>query len=78
MLPSGNDASIVLATEFGRWLFFLSDKQKDSNMPNFSQKGKINNYSNCQRDVDHMIQQAFKFPNKGHEDYIQAFINEMN
>jgi D-alanyl-D-alanine carboxypeptidase len=22
MLPSGNDAAIVLATEFGRWLFF--------------------------------------------------------
>ena len=33
MLPSGNDAAVVLATEFGRWLFFISDKQKESQMP---------------------------------------------
>lgn len=33
MLPSGNDAAIVLATEFGRWLYMIGDMQKDSNMP---------------------------------------------
>ena len=26
MLPSGNDAAVILATEFGRWLFFIGDK----------------------------------------------------
>ncbi len=26
MLPSGNDASIVLATAFGKWLYFSGDK----------------------------------------------------
>ena len=26
MLPSGNDAAIVLATEFGRWLYLTGDK----------------------------------------------------
>jgi hypothetical protein len=30
MLPSGNDAAVILATEFGRWLFFIGDKQKES------------------------------------------------
>ena len=55
MLPSGNDASIVLATEFGRWLFFIGDKMKDSNTPNISGKGKINIYSNCKKDVEYMI-----------------------
>ena len=28
LLPSGNDASIVLATEIGRWLYLIGDKQK--------------------------------------------------
>ena len=28
LLPSGNDAAIVLATEFGRWLFLICDKNK--------------------------------------------------
>ena len=28
LLPSGNDAAIVLATEFGRWLFCVGDKSK--------------------------------------------------
>ena len=26
MIPSGNDAAIALATEFGRWLFLIGDK----------------------------------------------------
>ena len=26
MLPSGNDSAIIFATEFGRWLFLISDK----------------------------------------------------
>lgn len=33
MIPSGNDAAVVLATEFGRWLFLVSEKYKDSFMP---------------------------------------------
>ena len=33
MIPSGNDAAVVLATEFGRWLFLIGDKQKESQMP---------------------------------------------
>jgi D-alanyl-D-alanine carboxypeptidase len=32
MIPSGNDAAVVLATEFGRWLFLIGDKQKESQL----------------------------------------------
>ena len=78
LLPSGNDAAITLATEFGRWLFMIGDKQKNPKLPILGMKGKINNFSNRQCDVDSMIYQGFKYPNKGHEDYIEAFINEMN
>jgi D-alanyl-D-alanine carboxypeptidase len=46
LLPSGNDAAIVLATEFGRWLFMIGDKQKNSKVPIIGMKGKINNFSN--------------------------------
>ena len=46
MLPSGNDCAITLATEFGRYLFFISDKSKTSKTPIISQKNKINNFSN--------------------------------
>jgi D-alanyl-D-alanine carboxypeptidase len=45
LLPSGNDAAIVLATEFGRWLFCVGDKSKQSqNAKNLSMgnKGRIN------------------------------------
>lgn len=28
--------------------------------------------------MDHMISLAFRYPNKGHEDYIETFVNEMN
>jgi D-alanyl-D-alanine carboxypeptidase len=28
LLPSGNDAAIVLATPFGKWLFFANDRGK--------------------------------------------------
>lgn len=59
MLPSGNDAAVVLATEFGRWLFMIGDKTKDSKVPILSVKGKINVFSNKQSDVDHLIHQAF-------------------
>lgn len=33
MLPSGNDAAIVLATEFGRWLYLTGDKNKKDGLP---------------------------------------------
>lgn len=33
LLPSGNDCAIALATEFGRWLFLIGDKQKESKLP---------------------------------------------
>jgi D-alanyl-D-alanine carboxypeptidase len=35
LLPSGNDASIVLATAFGKWLYFanLKDGRKGSAYP---------------------------------------------
>ena len=46
MLPSGNDAAVVLATEFGRWLFMIGDKTKDSKVPIIGMKGKINVSSN--------------------------------
>jgi len=35
MLPSGNDAAVVLATEFGRWLFLIGDKARSINKPQF-------------------------------------------
>ena len=32
LLPSGNDAAIVLATAFGKWLYFIGDRgRKNSN-----------------------------------------------
>jgi len=46
MLPSGNDAAVTIATEFGRWLFMIGDKSKESNLPVLPRKGKINNFSN--------------------------------
>jgi D-alanyl-D-alanine carboxypeptidase len=30
LLPSGNDAAIVLATAFGKWLYFANDKGRKS------------------------------------------------
>ena len=78
MLPSGNDAAVVLATEFGRWLFLIGDKSRSTNMPYLGQNGRINNFSNCREDVEDTVNQAFKFPNRGHEDYIEAFVKEMN
>ena len=79
LLPSGNDAAIVLATEFGRWLFCISDKSKQSsNTYQPGTKGRINIQSNIPGDVDYMQEQAFRYPGKGHEDYIEAFVNEMN
>ena len=51
MLPSGNDAAVVLATEFGRWLFLIGDKSTQSSGPNFGRGGRINNFSNCHDDV---------------------------
>lgn len=56
LLPSGNDAAVVLATEFGRWLFMIGDKSKNPKTPFLGMKGKINNFSNKWSDVDHMIQ----------------------
>lgn len=79
LLPSGNDAAIVFATEFGRWLFCIGDKSKQSsNAFQPGAKGRINIQSNIPGDVDYMLEQAFRYPGKGHEDYIEAFVNEMN
>lgn len=78
MIPSGNDAAIILATEFGRWLFLIGDKAKESQLPNLNRKGKINNFSNNPNNLRFLVNQAYKFPNKGHEDYIEAFLTEMN
>jgi len=33
MIPSGNDAAITLATEFGRWLFLIGDKLRETRLP---------------------------------------------
>jgi hypothetical protein len=57
MLPSGNDAAIILATEFGSWLFFIGDKQKESQMPILvdQNSNKINNYSNCPKDCEKVL-----------------------
>jgi len=77
MLPSGNDAAIILATEFGRWLYLTGDKQKKDLLPNISNKGKIGNFTNDSKGTEDAIQVAFKCPNKGHEDYIEAFLFEM-
>lgn len=76
MIPSGNDAAITLATEFGRWLFLIGDKKRDNRFPKIA--GQINNYSNAPKDVEYVIQESFMNPTKGHDEYIEAFINEMN
>ena len=55
MLPSGNDAAIVLATEFGRWLFLTGDKNKKDNLPILSNKGKIGIYQNDFRSTEEAI-----------------------
>ncbi len=56
LLPSGNDAAILLATEFGRWLFLIGDKQKDSQLPILrGTKGKINTFSNKPAEVEKVI-----------------------
>lgn len=45
MLPSGNDAAIILATELGRWLYLTGDKSiKKDHHPSFSNKGKLGIY----------------------------------
>lgn len=78
MLPSGNDAAIALATEFGRWLFLIGDKQRRDVLPHVNMKGKIGIYSNDSKSREDALLTAFKYPNKGHEDYIEAFLFEMN
>jgi D-alanyl-D-alanine carboxypeptidase len=78
MLPSGNDAAIVLATEFGRWLYLIGDKQKRDLQPLVSTKGKIGNFGNTAQDSTSAIEKSFMYPRKGHEDYIEAFMWEMN
>jgi D-alanyl-D-alanine carboxypeptidase len=55
LLPSGNDAAITLATEIGRWLFLVGDKQKDPLMPILSNQNKINTFSNIPSDVERVI-----------------------
>jgi D-alanyl-D-alanine carboxypeptidase len=47
-------------------------------MPRNGNRGKINNFSNKPSDVENVIQQAFAYPNQGHGDYINAFVDEMN
>jgi serine-type D-Ala-D-Ala carboxypeptidase (penicillin-binding protein 5/6) len=46
MLPSGNDAAILLATEFGRWLYLIGDKQKREMLPVLNVNDKLANFSN--------------------------------
>jgi len=55
MLPSGNDAAVVLATEFGRWLFLIGDKSRSTNNPYQGRGGRINNFSNCHEDVEDTV-----------------------
>lgn len=55
MLPSGNDAAIILATEFGRWLFLTGDKNKKDLFPQVSNKGKIGIYQNDSRSNEEAI-----------------------
>jgi len=78
MLPSGNDAAIILATEFGRWLYLTGDKTKKDLLPLVSNKGKFGIYQNDSKSCEEAINLSFMFPNKGHNDYINAFLLEMN
>lgn len=78
MLPSGNDAAIVLATEFGRWLYLTTDKNKMNNLPILSNKGKFGIYQNDSKSNEEAMQMSFLRPMKGHTDYLQAFNAEMN
>ena len=59
MLPSGNDAALVLACAFGKWLYF-------------SEKTSIKEKEGQDR-AKHLAN--FEF---GQEEYIKAFVNEMN
>jgi D-alanyl-D-alanine carboxypeptidase len=78
MLPSGNDAAVMFATEIGRWLFLIGDKQNKNILPIINTKDKIGNFSNDARGQEDAVQLAFKQPSKGHEDYLESFIFEMN
>jgi hypothetical protein len=70
MLPSGNDAAIVLATEFGRWLYLTTDKNKMNNLPILSNKGKFGIYQNDSKSNEEAMQMSFLRPMKGHTDYL--------
>ncbi|CDW73870.1 d-alanyl-d-alanine carboxypeptidase family protein [Stylonychia lemnae] len=69
LLPSGNDAAIVLATAFGKWLYFANEKQKKQINGNpVPQVSELN-----QNQGVPLV--SFEY---GHDEYIQAFVQEMN
>ena len=41
-------------------------------------KGKIGNFTNDSKGTEDAIKTAYQFPNKGHDDYIECFLLEMN
>ena len=62
LLPSGNDAAVVLATSFGKWLYFSSNKKQNP--------ARIST-NNSESPT------PFQFE-WNHEEYIAAFVSEMN
>ena len=71
LLPSGNDAAIVLATAFGKWLYFDSDKSRKTSYALLRPKVQTSEPNNGTEE------QTINFE-FGHEEYIQAFVQEMN
>ena len=70
LLPSGNDAAIVLATAFGKWLYFTNER-------NLSKK----NQNNDGHEADIASAFSAEIPvnfEYGHDEYILAFVQEMN
>jgi hypothetical protein len=55
MLPSGNDAAVLLATEFGRWLYMIGDKQKKEIMPTLNTKKQLGNFGNNPQETQEAI-----------------------
>eukprot|EP00350_Pseudokeronopsis_sp_OXSARD2_P001947 CAMPEP_0170552836 /NCGR_PEP_ID=MMETSP0211-20121228/10736_1 /TAXON_ID=311385 /ORGANISM="Pseudokeronopsis sp., Strain OXSARD2" /LENGTH=120 /DNA_ID=CAMNT_0010860861 /DNA_START=245 /DNA_END=607 /DNA_ORIENTATION=+ len=71
LLPSGNDAAIVLATSLGKWLYFSGSGSRKSNSPS---KHKVIPLPQPENGSD-MPVINFEF---GHDEYISAFVLEMN
>lgn len=71
MLPSGNDASIVLATAFGKWLYFSGDKGRKASQLSIPTAAS----SSYEKQEQPTVPVNFE---NGHEEYIKAFVQEMN